>query len=85
VNVDRTEARAAVRIASACSIICRHSACDWTDIWVASAAATKRSAARAAAIASAALENAGTGLIACLLPRCWILRAAFLRRAGLIF
>jgi hypothetical protein len=74
VNALRTEARAAVTIASARSIICRHSAWAWADIWVASASATNRSPARTAAIASATLGNAGTGFIVTSLRaacRCW--------------
>jgi hypothetical protein len=45
VNALRTEARAAVTIAVARSIICRHSAWAWADILVASASATNRSPA----------------------------------------
>ena len=59
----RTEARAAVTIAVARSIICRASAWAWADIWVASAAARNRSPACTAAMASATLGNAGTGFI----------------------
>jgi hypothetical protein len=68
VNADRTEARAAVTIASACSIICRASAWAWADMRVASAAATNRSPACTAAIASATPGNAGTGFILTLPP-----------------
>jgi hypothetical protein len=63
VNALRTEARAAVTAELARSIICRASAWACVDIPVASAAATNRSPARTAVIASATLGNAGTEFI----------------------